>query len=277
MWLKINNRASIVNHLVEKLGAPVTSLVGDTVTSMFDRVTIRAADRVGSERFYRTVLSTLGIEPTHVGAETIEWDDFAIVAADADPPPTQHLHLAFVAPSPEHVDKFWHAGVDAGYEDDGEPGPRAQYTPDYYGAFLRDPDGNSAEAVHHADVRRGGNLDHLWIRVLDLDAATAFYATVARHTGLREGRRWEGGQQFRGAWATFSLVQDGTPPTENLHVAFPAPDRRTVEDFHRAATAAGYRDSEVAGGPSQIRSGYYAAHVLDPDGTNVGSVFHERS
>ena len=44
--------------------------------------------------------------------------------------------------------------------------------------------------------------------------------------------------------ATFSLVLDGLPETENLHVAFPAPDRETVQDFHRAATAAGYRSSD---------------------------------
>jgi hypothetical protein len=39
------------------------------------------------------------------------------------------------------VDAFWQAGVDAGYRDDGEPGPRTQYGPSYYGGFLLDPDG----------------------------------------------------------------------------------------------------------------------------------------
>jgi hypothetical protein len=38
------------------------------------------------------------------------------------------------------VDEFWRAGTDAGYRSDGEPGPRPQYEPDYYGAFLLDPD-----------------------------------------------------------------------------------------------------------------------------------------
>ena len=93
--------------------------------------------------------------------------------------------------------------------------------------------------VRHADVRRGGIIDHLWIRVRDLDASVAFYTAIMRYVGLREGRRWEHGRQFRGAWATFSLVADGTPSTEHLRLAFPAPDRRTVEEFHLAATAAG--------------------------------------
>jgi catechol 2,3-dioxygenase-like lactoylglutathione lyase family enzyme len=243
---------------------------------MFDQVAIRVADRTASERFYRTALGAAGIEPSCAGADGIEWDDFRIAAADAEHAPTRHLHLAFVAPSRERVEEFWRAGTSAGYEDDGEPGERPQYTPGYYGAFLRDPDGNSAEAVHHADVRRGGNIDHLWIRVRDLEAAHAFYATIARHTGLREGRRWDAGRQFRGAWATFSLVADGAPPTEHLHLAFPAPDRQTVDDFHRGATAAGYRDNGRPGEPPRC-PGDYAAYVLDPGGTSVGSIFRRRS
>jgi catechol 2,3-dioxygenase-like lactoylglutathione lyase family enzyme len=241
---------------------------------VFDHVTIRVGNRSASEHFFRTVLGALDIEPSYDVGEMIEWDDFSILAADG--PPTRHLHVAFVAPSREYVDAFWQAGIDAGYDDDGRPGERPQYKPGYYGAFLLDPDGNSVEAVHHDDTRRGGHIDHLWIRVRDLEAAETFYATIARHTGLRQGRRWDGGQQFRGAWATFSLVQDGTPATENLHVAFPAPDRATVEDFYEAATAAGYRSNGKPGERPQYHRGYYGAYILDPDGTNVESVFHER-
>lgn len=198
-----------------------------------------------------------------------------IAAADANNPPTHHLHIGFVAPSRAHVDEFWRVGTNAGYKDDGAAGERPQYTPSYYGAFLRDPDGNSVEAVHHADVRRGGHIDHLWIRVRDLDAASAFYSVIMPHAGLREGRRWEVGRQFRGAWATFSLVADGTPPTEHLQLAFPAPDRQTVDDFHRAAITAGYRDNSLPDERPQLHPGYYAACVLDPDGTTVRSVFRE--
>ena len=244
---------------------------------MFDHVAIHVSEFVASERFYETTLGAIGIEPARASAAGTEWDDFRIAAADAEHPPTRNLHVAFVAPSRDRVDEFWRAGISAGYQDDGEPGERPQYTPGYYGAFLRDPDGNSAEAVHHRDVRRGGNIDHLWIRVRDLNAATDFYAMLARHTGLREGRQWEAGRQFRGAWATFSLVQDRKAPAEHLRVAFPAPDRLTVEDFHRAATAAGYRDNGTPSIQSTDHSDCYAASVLDPDGTIVESVFHERA
>ena len=251
--------------------------LGEYGALVFDHVTIRVADLAASERFYRTTLEQLGIEPNHVEETWVEWEDFAIVAADEDHPPTRNLHIGSSHP---RASMWGRSGAPASVpepQDDGEPGERPQYTDSYYGAFLRDPDRNSAEAVIHSDVRRGGYIDHLWIRVRDLDLASAFYETVARHTGLREGRRWEQGRQFRGAWATFSLVADGTPPTANLHIAFPAPDAQTVVDFHRSATLAGYRDNGFPGERAHYHPGYYGAFVLDPDGTNVESVFHQRS
>ena len=53
----------------------------------------------------------------------------------------------------------WRAGTGAGYRSDGEPRPRPEYRDDYYGAFLLDPDGNSAEAVHHGAMRESGKID----------------------------------------------------------------------------------------------------------------------
>lgn len=234
-------------------------------------MTIRVADLDASARFYRTTLGAIGVEPTLNAPDRIEWDDFAVLAADPAQPPTRDLHLGFVAPSREHVDAFWRAGTGAGFADDGAPGERPEYTPSYYGSFLRDPDGNSAEAVHHDDVRRGGHIDHLWIGVAALDPAVAFFAATMRWLGLRHGRRWDEGAQFRGAWATLSLVADGRPATANLELAFPAPDRETADGFHAAALAAGYGD---AGAPAEHRSPHpaYAAAALDPNGTRVESV-----
>jgi catechol 2,3-dioxygenase-like lactoylglutathione lyase family enzyme len=239
---------------------------------MFAHVTIRVADRDASERFYRTVLTLLDIEATHDTPELVAWDDFALIAADAEHPPTRHLHVGFVAASRAAVDAFWQAGVTAGYANAGDPGERPAYRPDYYGAFVLDPDGNSIEAVHHGDTRAGGHIDHLWIGVSDLERAAAFYTTIARWTGLRPGSCWESAVQFAGAWATFALIADGRPPTTGLHLAFPAPDRATVEAFHRGALCAGYRDNGAPGLRPHYGEGYFAAFVLDPDGTNVESV-----
>ena len=246
---------------------------GDRV---FDHVTIRASDRARSEQLYRAALAALELTPTRDDEQLVGWSEFAIIASDASHAPTRHVHIGFVAPSRAAVEKFWRAGRDAGAGSDGAPGERHEYTPGYYGAFLLDPDGNSIEAVIHDDVRRGGAIDHLWIGVEDLDAASAFYRTIARHAGLRDGRRWDAGRQFCGAWATFSLVADGRPATEGLHIAFPAPDRETVRLFHRDAVAAGYRDNGPPGERSRYHPGYYAAFVLDPGATNVESVLRER-
>lgn len=240
---------------------------------MFDHAAIHVADLAASERFYRTVLAALGIASTHVAAERIEWDDFHVVAASSTNPPTRHLHVGFVAPSREQVDEFWRLGIGAGYQDDGPPGERPQYTPGYYGAFLRDPDGNSAEAVRHDFVRSGGHIDHLWIRVRDLDAASDFYVATMPHTRLSEGRRWPQGRQFRGASATFSLVADGAPVTEHLQMAFSAPDRQTVENFHRDAIGIGCEDAGAPGERSPHGSRRYAATVFDSNGTKVESAF----
>jgi catechol 2,3-dioxygenase-like lactoylglutathione lyase family enzyme len=121
------------------------------VPRVFDHVTIRASDRGASEQFYATVLAPLGIARTYTADDLAEWDDFSLASADADNPVTRRLHIAWLAPSRELVDEFWRVGTSAGYRDDGAPGERPQYSPDYYGAFLLDPDGNSAEAVHHGE------------------------------------------------------------------------------------------------------------------------------
>ena len=242
---------------------------------MFDHVTIRASDRNASESFYATVLSTLEIEQSHSDEHFVEWDDFSLSQADAEHPPTRRLHIAFVAPTRAHVDEFWRAGTAAGYRDDGAPGLRPQYSDDYYGAFLLDPDGNSAEAVHHGSMREGGNIDHVWIRVADVEASTRFYETVGPAAGFRVGREDGDRTQFACVSGSFSVLASAEP-TEHVHLAFAATDNETVDRFHRAATAAGYRDNGSPGERPVYHEGYYGAFVLDPDGNNVEVVNHNR-
>ena len=200
--------------------------------------------------------------------------EFSLAHADDGHPVTRRLHTGFVAPSREHVDEFWRVGTEAGYRNDGEPGPRSQYGGDYYGSFLLDPDGNSAEAVHHNTTRQDGCVDHLWIRVADVAAAKDFYAHVAPFAGYVLRRDLPERVQFVGASGTFSLVA-GTP-TEHVHVAFPAADDEAVEAFHHVLTAAGYSDNGAPGEREVYHPGYYGAFVLDPDGNNVELVHHNR-
>jgi catechol 2,3-dioxygenase-like lactoylglutathione lyase family enzyme len=229
---------------------------------VFDHVTIRVSSREASERFYEKVLRKLDVEQTHSDEQGAEWDDFSLSEAGDERPATRRLHIGFVAPSRNHVDAFWRVGIDAGYRDDGAPGPRPEYSADYYGAFLLDPDGNSAEAVHHGEPR-AGRVDHLWIRVSDLGAARRFYETVAPHTGFRLEHARPDRATFVGSSASFSVVP-GTP-TEHLHMAFGAGEDAVVDDFHRAAAAAGYRDNGAPGERAVYHPGYYGAFVLDPD------------
>jgi catechol 2,3-dioxygenase-like lactoylglutathione lyase family enzyme len=240
---------------------------------VFDHVTIRASDRPVSERFYETVLSPLGIDKTHSGEHFAAWGDFSLAQATGEKPVTRRLHIAFVAPSREHVDEFWRVGTEAGYRDDGAPRARPEYSPDYYGSFLLDPDGNSVEAVQREERRRGP-IDHLWIRVADLAASKRFYEEVAPQTGFRLRHEAPDRGTFAGESGSFSVVQ-GTP-TEYLHMAFAASDNATVDAFHRAATAAGYVDNGAPGERPVYHAGYYGAFVLDPDGNNVEVVNHNR-
>jgi catechol 2,3-dioxygenase-like lactoylglutathione lyase family enzyme len=246
----------------------------DIVHHVFDHVTIRVSDRRAAEQFYATVLATLGIEPTHTDAELPEWDDFSLTQSDAEHPVTRRLHIGFVAPSREHVDAFHEAGVAAGHRDDGAPGPRPQYRPDYYGSFLLDPDGNSAEAVHHGALRQGGHIDHVWLRSDDVSASTRFYETLAPEAGWQVRVHSSDHVQIVGDTGSFSVVR-GTP-TEHVHMAFPAADDAAVDAFHYAAMHAGFRDGGAPGERPQYHPGYYAAFVLDPDGHNIELVNHNR-
>jgi catechol 2,3-dioxygenase-like lactoylglutathione lyase family enzyme len=247
--------------------------LADIVRRVFDHVTIRVSDREASETFYESVLPVVGVEKAH--SQFAEWGDFSISAATEEEQLTRRLHIAFGAESRAAVDEFWRAGTDGGYREDGAPGPRPEYRPDYYGAFLLDPDGNSVEAVHHEDVRPA-EIQHVWLRVADVDASKRFYELVAEHAAFRFNEVIDGDPgraQFVGG-GSFSVVA-GTP-TENAHVAFPAPDNATVERFHAALTGAGYRDNGPPGERPIYHPGYYGAFVLDPDGNNVELVNHNR-
>ena len=243
---------------------------------MFDHVGVSVSDFAESERFYRTVLSVLEIEPSYVGEDMIGWDDWWIGPSNPTHRVTRGLHAAFVARDHAQVDAFWRAAVEAGYRDDGAPGPRTQYGVTYYGGFVLDPDGNSVEAVHGAREQPApaGRVDHLWIRVRDPQVSKRFYATIAPHAGLRLTHDDDRRVQLSGADYSFSLVRDEQPLTEPLHFAFTATEDATVREFHAAALAAGYEDHGAPGERAVYHPGYYAAFVLDPDGHNVEVVNH---
>jgi catechol 2,3-dioxygenase-like lactoylglutathione lyase family enzyme len=239
---------------------------------MLDHITIRVSDRAASEAFYDLVLGTIGHGQSGRDDEYTVWrGQFSLAHADDERPVTRRLHVGFGATSREQVDAFWRAGTEAGYRDDGAPGPRPEYGPEYYGGFLLDPDGNSAEAVHH-DTAAGRVIDHLWIRVADLQAAKAFYEGVSPFGGFRLDNEHPDRVQFTSPRDSFSIVQAGEP-TEHLHLAFEAQENAAVDSFHRELTAAGHADNGPPG-ERHYHPGYYGAFVLDPDDNNVEVVNH---
>jgi catechol 2,3-dioxygenase-like lactoylglutathione lyase family enzyme len=122
-------------------------------------------------------------------------------------------------------------------------------------------------------MRSDGTIDHLWIRVADLEASRAFYSLV----GFALEREAHGPHRylFSNGNGSFSVVDDGEP-ARNVHLAFPAATNADVDAFHERMTAAGYRDNGGPGERPVYHPGYYGAFVLDPDGNNVELVNHNR-
>ena len=117
------------------------------------------------------------------------------------------------------------------------------------------------------EAHAGRLIDHVHLRVRDLEASKRFYQGAVEPLGIevREGDAWFSVDEL--------FVSDDGQPTSGLHIAFQAPDRETVHRFHDAALAAGGRDNG-APGERDYQPGYYAAFVLDPDGTNVEAVYY---
>jgi catechol 2,3-dioxygenase-like lactoylglutathione lyase family enzyme len=116
---------------------------------------------------------------------------------------------------------------------------------------------------------RGRLIDHVQLRVKDVNASKRFYQAVLQSLGL-QGIMQEGDGWFQ---ADELFVDKADGPVSRVHLAFLAADRDTVQAFHRAALAAGGRDNGEPG-ERAYHPGYYAAFAFDPDGNNVEAVFH---
>ncbi len=137
---------------------------------MFSHVLVGARDLARMGAFYDAVLAPLGLRRRWEGEGDggppgIGW------AAPGSPLPTFFVQepfgrrpasagngcmTAFLAPSPEAVRAAHAAGLAAGGADEGAPGERPRYARGYYGAYLRDPEGNKLHVVHRGDLTAGG-------------------------------------------------------------------------------------------------------------------------
>jgi catechol 2,3-dioxygenase-like lactoylglutathione lyase family enzyme len=117
-------------------------------------------------------------------------------------------------------------------------------------------------------------VDHLTLRVRDLETSRRFYAAALAPWGSRESKG-DWGISFGPPGSEDVAIAEGEPSAP-IHLALSAPDRETVQRFYAAALSAGGRDNGPPGERPQYHPGYYAAYVLDPDGNNVEAVFHDR-
>ena len=117
---------------------------------MIDHMAILVSDLDASVAFYTRALAPLGYEvvmrfPQFVGFGVAGKPDFWISIGA----PSDKLHIAFRARGRAEVRAFYEAAIAAGGKDNGPPGIRALYHPNYYGAFVLDGDGHNIEAVCH--------------------------------------------------------------------------------------------------------------------------------
>lgn len=124
---------------------------------LIDHIQLVVADLDASRRFYEAVTKVLGL-PLESDSPNHFWIDELFVSRPDGPEAagvlTGRHHIAFQAANEQMVNDFHSAGLAAGGRDNGAPGERRKYHPNYYGAFLLDPDGNNIEAVYHGPAER---------------------------------------------------------------------------------------------------------------------------
>ena len=126
---------------------------------MLDHIGLAVSDIRRSEAFYTAALKPLGITKLYeYGPDRTDSGGTAIgLGKDMMPffwigdneRTGEGTHVAFTAPDRAAVDAFYEAAIATGGKDNGPPGLRPKYHPNYYGAFVLDPDGINVEAVSH--------------------------------------------------------------------------------------------------------------------------------
>ncbi len=139
---------------------------------MFSHVTVGCSDLGRAAAFYDAALAPLGLVRRTVtpdgGPAAACWVHpdrllprfYVFMPYNREPATAGNgSMIAFLAPSTAAVDAAYAAGIAAGGTDEGAPGPRTHYGNGYYGAYLRDPDGNKVHLAHRGDlpVQRAGN------------------------------------------------------------------------------------------------------------------------
>jgi len=123
---------------------------------MYSHITLGTNDWQRATVFYDAVMAVLGHKPMFKMEGTAAYGEptgpklFVVTPFDRkEAKPGNGVHAAFIAPDRKTVDAFHAAALAHGGTDEGAPGLRPHYHPNYYGAYVRDPDGNKIQAVCH--------------------------------------------------------------------------------------------------------------------------------
>jgi catechol 2,3-dioxygenase-like lactoylglutathione lyase family enzyme len=115
---------------------------------MFDHIGLDVSDLKKSTAFYKAALEPLGVKVSSEDDESAAFGEGPVLYLTGGRSKTAKAHLAFTAKSKSAVDAFHAAALENGGKDNGAPGVREDYAPNYYAAYVLDPDGNNIEAVN---------------------------------------------------------------------------------------------------------------------------------
>ena len=137
------------------MNAPTNDVLDEPYASVLDHISLGTTDLARATAFYDAALAALGIVRVWTTDDAVGYgpsgggDKLAIKLRPDAIAPGAGFHLAFTARSRPAVDGFFRAALDHGGVDHGAPGLRPRYGPNYYAAFVADPDGHGIEAVCH--------------------------------------------------------------------------------------------------------------------------------
>ena len=263
---------------------------------MLSHITFGSNDLERAGAFYNEVLGLLGIVRQEARDEALGYArkrdgvPWIWIMTPSDGLPAtwgNGSHLALMSESREQVDLFHAAALAKGGRDEGAPALRPHYAPDYYAAYLRDPDGNKLQAVHYGEGRivapGQGAISHVTLGSNDMERARAFYDGLLAVIGAERIFTLPHATAYGlpGTQKPAVLLcpaHDGRPATwgNGTHVALLAPSRAAVDAFHATALKLGSRDEGAPGPRPRYGPSYYGAYVRDLDGNKLQAACSER-
>ncbi len=251
-----------------------------------DHSSMGVADLAAGARFYDRLMRTLGARRLYQDQQFVGYGTgpanggFSICRVDVERN-QPGAHICFAAGNREEVEEFHRVGLAGGAQDNGPPGYRLEYDPDYFGAFLVDPFGNHIGAVARlrpdaVSTPRARVIDHMSVGIANFSAVPGFYDTLFEALDVQRlytspdfiifGRDLSD--------TTFMLLHrpEALSTQPGFHTCFAARSPEEVHAFHAAGLAAGGRDNGRPGHRPAYSHDYYGSFVIDPEGNHLGVV-----